>query len=209
VGANHPTVAYSHRYPIPDRSDRRRVARDRAALAKAMRDGPAARVADGRDHQRHLLCHVGGLPMATAAERLAAMGAICRWFAAWRDDGRFERMNQALLMADRERVGRAASPSVAIVDSQSGKGAHPNGPVSRDSLKSRQQTVVSPRIVRGGWRHCCPKAPVGFRFARRRAIFLTVHGDGRSVRAADRYSRARQVYAPCAIMTSYPMDSSR
>jgi transposase len=53
---------------------------------------------------------------------------IYRWFAVWRDDGRFERMNHALLMADRERVGRAASPSA---DSQSGKGEHPNGPVSR------------------------------------------------------------------------------
>jgi hypothetical protein len=25
---------------------------------------------------------------------------IYRWFAAWRDDGRFERMNHALVMAD-------------------------------------------------------------------------------------------------------------
>jgi hypothetical protein len=46
--------------PIPDRSDRRRVARDRAALAEALRDGPTARVADARDHQRHLLRNSGG-----------------------------------------------------------------------------------------------------------------------------------------------------
>ena len=43
---------------------------------------------------------------------------IYRWFAAWRDDGRFERINHALVMADRERVGRDASPSAAIIDSQ-------------------------------------------------------------------------------------------
>ena len=34
----------------------------------------------------------------------------------WRDDGRFERINHALVMADRERVGRDASPSAAIID---------------------------------------------------------------------------------------------
>jgi hypothetical protein len=50
------------------------VARDRAAPAEALRDGPAAGVADARDHQRHLLCHAGGLPVAPATEGLAAMG---------------------------------------------------------------------------------------------------------------------------------------
>ena len=33
-----------------------------------------------------------------------------RWFAAWRDDGRFERINHALVMADRERVGARRKP---------------------------------------------------------------------------------------------------
>jgi hypothetical protein len=33
------------------------VARDRAASARALRHGPAARLADARDHERHLLCH--------------------------------------------------------------------------------------------------------------------------------------------------------
>jgi transposase len=37
---------------------------------------------------------------------LPPWGTIYRWFAAWRDDGRFERINHALVMADRERVGR-------------------------------------------------------------------------------------------------------
>jgi transposase len=30
--------------------------------------------ADARDHQWHLLCNAGGLPVAAAADRLAAMG---------------------------------------------------------------------------------------------------------------------------------------
>ena len=40
-------------------------------------------------------------------------GTIYRWFAVWRDDGRFERINHALVMADRERVRVLAA---AVVD---------------------------------------------------------------------------------------------
>jgi hypothetical protein len=43
------------------------VARNRAALAEALRNGPAAGLADARDRQRHLLCHAGGMPVAAAA----------------------------------------------------------------------------------------------------------------------------------------------
>jgi hypothetical protein len=42
----------------------------------------------------------------TLIATLTVDGTICRWFAVWRDDGRFERINHALVMADRERVGR-------------------------------------------------------------------------------------------------------
>src|SRR3984957_14597600 len=42
-------------------------------------------------------------------------------FAAWRDDGCFERINHALVMVDRERLGGDASPTAAIIDSQSAK----------------------------------------------------------------------------------------
>jgi len=50
------------------------VARHRAALAEALRDRPAARVADARDRQWDILRDAGGLPVAPVAERLAAMG---------------------------------------------------------------------------------------------------------------------------------------
>ena len=46
---------------------------------------------------------------------------VYRWFATWRDQGLFERVNQSLVMADRERCGREASPTAAVIDSQSVK----------------------------------------------------------------------------------------
>ena len=73
--------------------------------------------------------------MAAAAERLATWGTIYRWFAAWRDDGRFERINHALVIADRERVGRDASPTAAIIDSQSAKTTEAGGPRGYDAGK--------------------------------------------------------------------------
>ena len=62
---------------------------------------PAARVADARDRQRHLLCHAGGCPWRLLPNDLPPWGTIYRWFAAWRDDGCFERINHALVMMSR------------------------------------------------------------------------------------------------------------
>ena len=55
-----------------------------------------------------------GCPWRLLPTDLPPWGTSYRWFAAWRDDGRFERINHAPVMADRERVGRDASPSAAL-----------------------------------------------------------------------------------------------
>jgi transposase len=53
--------------------------------------------------------------------------SVYRWFAAFRDGSVFEGINHALVMADRERGGRDASPTAAIIDSQSVKTTEADG----------------------------------------------------------------------------------
>src|SRR3954468_23622022 len=60
----------------------------------------------------------GGIPWRLMPTDLPPWPTVYRWFAAWRDDGLFETIHHALVMSDRARVGREASPSAAIVDSQ-------------------------------------------------------------------------------------------
>src|SRR5260370_9389852 len=73
-------------------------------------------------------------------------GTIYRWFATFRDDGRFEAIHHTLVMADRERVGREASPTGAIIDSQSVKTTEAGGPRRHHARKEidgrRRQAVV-------------------------------------------------------------------
>jgi len=60
----------------------------------------------------------------------------------WQREGVWERVHHALVMADRERVGREASPSAAILDSQSVKTADQKG-ARRATTRVRRSKVAS------------------------------------------------------------------
>jgi transposase len=66
---------------------------------------------------------------------LPPRSTIYRWFAQFRDEGRFEKINHALIMRDHERIGRQASPTGAVIDSQSVKTTEAGGPRGYDAGK--------------------------------------------------------------------------
>ena len=49
------------------------------------------------------------------------------YFSLWDWDGTIERIHHTLYVAERERAGREASPTTAIIDSQTAKGAQKGG----------------------------------------------------------------------------------
>lgn len=77
---------------------------------------------------------------------------VYRWFATWRRSGLFEKINHALVMMDREEAGREASPSGAIIDSQSVKTTESGGPRGYDAgkkIKGRKRHAMVDTDGRG------------------------------------------------------------
>ena len=67
------------------------------------------------------------------------------YFMLWDWDGTLERIHHALYVETRERDGRAASPTVAIIDSQSAKAAQKGAPrlIRKALMRARRSPGAS------------------------------------------------------------------
>lgn len=70
---------------------------------------------------------------------------VYEYLDLWNWDGTLARIHHALYVEARERAGREASPTVAIIDSQSVKGAEKGGPtlIHRASMPARRSRARS------------------------------------------------------------------
>jgi hypothetical protein len=96
-----------------------------------------------------LFAPVGSLvPIALKAVRPGGI-VVCALHAIERQQGRWETINHALVMASCED-GREASPTAGVIDSQSAKTCESGGPRGFDSGKkiiSRRRHIATPRAI--------------------------------------------------------------
>jgi len=69
----------------------------------------------------------GGIAWSLLPKEFPPWPTVYRWFARFRGDGTWEQINHYLVMLDRERTGREASPAAAVIDSQSVKTTESGG----------------------------------------------------------------------------------
>ena len=87
----------------------------------------------------------GGIPWRLIPKALPPKSTVFGYFSRWRDTGVVTRINHRLVIMDHERTGREASPSAAVLDSQSVKTTESGGPRGHDAgkkIKGRKRQAM-------------------------------------------------------------------
>jgi transposase len=83
----------------------------------------------------------GAIPWRLIPKYLPVKSTVFGYFCRWRDTGVFTRINYRLVIMNRERTGRDASPSAAVLDSQSVK--PPRAAVHVATMRARKSKAAS------------------------------------------------------------------
>src|SRR6185503_14330536 len=87
---------------------------------------------------------------------LPPKSTVHHYFMLWDWDGTLERIHHALYVAVREQAGRGASPTTAIIDSQSAKAAQKGAPrLTRRALMRPRKSPVANGISWSTRSACC------------------------------------------------------
>ena len=110
---------------------------------QARRAAPLGECARGIE--RDLLRAMDRLSVESPAEGFPPKSTVYDYLDLWEWDGTLERIHHALYIEERERQGREASPTVAIIDSQTARGASKGGPRStrRATMPARRRWAAS------------------------------------------------------------------
>ncbi|WP_228391348.1 IS5 family transposase [Komagataeibacter medellinensis] len=125
-----------------------------APLIPAARRGGNKRTVDIREVMNGLMYVPGtGCQWRAISKDLPPRSTVYYYFCRWQHEGTLDRLHHALYILCREQAGRKASPTAAIIDSQSVKSAEKGGgasipPALTPASGSRARSGMSSSIRR-------------------------------------------------------------
>jgi len=125
-------------------------------LIPAAKQGGNKRTVDVREVVNGVMYILStGCQWAALPKDLPPRSTVNDYFRRWDEDGTLARLHHALYVQCREQAGRDASPTAAIIDSQSVKGAEKGGG------RSIRRGMTRARVRLDGAHHLWRKIPSG------------------------------------------------